>query len=101
MSMMKESMSMLTRVTSRMPRHLYFGIKRFFLLAASFTAGIVGVTLIFKSIDWSVALFGNPFPAITIMILGILGVASYYMAKIDVDLEKREQERVLRQLERE
>lgn len=101
MKMMKESMDRLTRVTSKMPRHLYFTIKRFFSLVISMTVGAIAILLIWKSMDWSQALFGTPIPAFLSIAVGAMGVASYYMAKIDVDIEKREQERTLRELERE
>ncbi len=100
MSIMRKTIDMFIRITSRIPRRLYFTIKRFFLLAGSIVGGGLAILLIFMLVDWSVVLFGNPFPAIGGIIIVALGVASYFMAKIDVYIEKSEQERVLRILEK-
>jgi hypothetical protein len=92
---------MLTRITSGMPRYLYYTIKRFLLLSVSILIGTLVGFLLFKFGMWSAAVFSSPLPMLGVMIFGILVVASYHMAKIDMDVEKREKERVLQQLEKE
>jgi hypothetical protein len=100
MNMMKETVAMFTRITSRMPRHLYFSLKRFTMFSSSLLVGVAAGLLIIKLLDWSATAFGTPIPGLIAVALAAIGLASYFMAKIDVDLEKRQQERVQQALER-
>jgi hypothetical protein len=100
MNMMKDAHSMLTRITARMPRHLYYSIKRFLMLLGSFLAGVVITISIIKLIELSMAMTGSPVPVLVAIVFVIMGVASYALAKIDVDREMREQERIRKSLEK-
>lgn len=89
---------MLTQITSRMPRILYFSLRRFWSLitwiAGGFAIGFAAIQLL----DFSQYMFGTALPMLVVLILGLLGLLSYMAAQFDVAGEQREQEKVLNEL---
>lgn len=91
---------MLTRITSKIPRIVYYSVKRFAsLFLFIFIGALIGYLIIMMA-EYSVKTFGTPLPVFALVAAGLVGSISYMFAKLDVENEAREQEKVLRELQK-
>lgn len=83
------------------PRIVYFTVKRFLSLCAWVLVGIVFGSVLGMAIQYSMQVLDNPWLPIAFMFLLMCAVACYNIAQLDVEREKREQDRVLDALSKE
>jgi len=83
------------------PRILYFTAKRFGSLCLWLAGGVIFGLTAGELIAYSVQVFDSPWPTIALMFLLVCILVCYSVARIDVESEQREHDRVLNTLSKE